>query len=352
MNRLFACPVFVGVLLAGCGQTPVAPAVPPAVGVVAAQAGAEATLVSYVGTVSGDVEVELTFKLGGRLELIGAAPGQEWREGDPVAEGAVVARLDPSQLTEAVRAAEARAKADAAAFERGAKLVEQSLVSRQDFDVLTANRDASAAQLAKERANLDDAVLRAPFAATVLRRSARAGETVAAGAPVLRVADLRRVTVELGVPEQIVGTLKVGTTLSVSVSALRGERLSGLVHEVGASALTGTRLFRLLLKVDNASGRLRPGMSATVSIPGNAPPPGAVTVPLAALRADADGRRFIVFVVGADRIARQRLVEVVDVTGSAAVVSRGLSVGETVVSVGAGLCADGLLVDPRSNAGR
>ncbi len=330
-----------GLLLPACGATPAPTPVPPLVGTLpAAPAHALVPVVSYVGTLAGDVELDLAFKLPGRIAAIGPAVGRDWREGDEVAAGTVLASLDPAQLVETVRAAEARAGNDASLHERGLKLMDDRLISQQELDKLATARDASAADLRRAQAALADAVISAPFAGTILRRGARTGETVAVGEMVLRLADLARMSVELGVPEHVVGRLKPDLELALSLPAFPGQAFRGQVSEVGASAASGSRLFQVRVAVANPDRRLRPGMSATVAIPGDLPPPGAVTVPLSALLAGPDGRTFRVMVVeGA--VARTKPVEVIDVIGSAAVISRGLVEGEAVVVAGAGLCADG-----------
>jgi membrane fusion protein (multidrug efflux system) len=335
------------ILLAACTATaPPAPA-PPVVGTVEVQTAARlAPAVSYVGTLAGDVEVDLAFKLAGRIDLLGPEPGRDWREGDVVAAGAVLARLDPTALLEAKRAVAARAGNDAALYERGAKLIAEQRISQQDFDQLAATRDASAAELRRAEAALADAVLTAPISGTILRRGARAGETAAVGQAVLRLADLTRMSVELGVPEQVVTRLSPGQELAMTVAAFAGAAITGTVSEVGASASATTRLFRVRIAVANPDGRLKPGMSATVAIPGAAPPPQAVSVPLSALVADAGGRSFHVYTVR-DGTARALPVHVVDVFASDAVLAGGVAAGERVVAIGAGLCSDGLRVEAR-----
>jgi membrane fusion protein (multidrug efflux system) len=305
--------------------------------------------VSYVGTLSGDVEVDLSFKLPGRVERIGPEAGRDWMEGDAVEAGQELARLDTAELRESVSAVEARAVNDAALYERGSKLVGDQMISRQEFDRLTAARDASAAELRKVQAALADATLTASFAGTVLRRNTRSGETVAAGAPVLRLADLSRMSVELGVPGLVVTRLKPGQEVSLTVSARPGTTFTGTISEVGASAANATRLFRVRIAIPNPQGLLRPGMGATVAISGDAPQPGSALVPLSALLADAKGRSFRVFVVGADGIARSRAVTVADVIGTSALLSSGVQPAERVVALGAGLCADGLRVTARDH---
>jgi multidrug efflux pump subunit AcrA (membrane-fusion protein) len=144
MNRL----VLLAVLLAaGCSQAPPGPPAPPVVGTVqAAPAASMLSAITYVGTLTGEIEVDLAFKLPGRVERIGPG-GRDWREGDAIAAGQVAAALDPVELRETMRATEARAANDAALYERGSRLMADKLISQQDLDRLTASRDASAADL-------------------------------------------------------------------------------------------------------------------------------------------------------------------------------------------------------------
>lgn len=346
--RILAIPLCA--LLAACASQPPPIAAPPAVGVVTpVPADAIAPTISYVGTLAGEIEVDLAFKLGGRIELIGPGTDRDWRDGDEVAADRVLARLDTAEISETVRACQARATNDAALYERGSRLMDERLISQKELDALTAARDASAADLRKAQAALAEATISAPTAATILRRNVRRGETIAAGAPVLRIADLGRMTVELGVPERIVTRLRPGTPLALTCSAWPGIPIRGTVSEVAASATAATRLFRVRIAVANPDRRLRPGMSATVAIPGDPVPPGAMTVPLSALLAAPDGRAFRVFIVGDDGLARAREVVVADVLGSAAVVTAGLAAGDRVVAAGAGLCAEGMRVEARAH---
>lgn len=334
-------------ILAACGAKPTASPAQPLVGVVMARpAEGLVAAVHHVGTLAGDAEVDLAFKTPGRVRSIGPETGRDWREGDTVEAGAVLARLDPTELTESMRAAEARATNDAALYARSVALMESQAISQQELDRLASTRDASAADLRRIQAALADAIIRAPMAGTVLRRGARSDETVAAGQMVLRIANLARMSLEVGVPEQLVGRLRTSQTLPIRVPAFPGQVFAGAVSEVGAAAAVGSRLFRVRIGVANPAGQLRPGMSAVVAIPGEAPPPGSITVPLSSLLAEADGRRFSVL-VAQDGIARMRGVTVIDVIANQVVVGSGLVAGETVIATGAGLCADGQAITTR-----
>lgn len=144
--RTAVVPALAIALLAGCGSPPAHAPSPPVVGTaLVGEAAGLAPAITHVGTLAGEVEIDLSFKLAGRVLDIGPDPGRDWREGDAIAEGQTAARLDTAELLETVRAAEARAQNDVSLHERGAKLMADRLISQQDLDKLTAARDASSA---------------------------------------------------------------------------------------------------------------------------------------------------------------------------------------------------------------
>lgn len=306
----------------------------------------------YIGLARGEVETELSFKVGGVLELIGQeGQAQDWQEGTPVEAGQVLARLKQEDFRSQVKSAEARSELDRLSLERNRKLSEQGAISPQELDVIAANRQASEASLAQARQALADSVIRAPYAGRILARLANAGETIPPGRPVLRVADLRQMSVELGVPDKLIGHVRVDGKVHLEFPAVAGKVFQGCVSEVGVMAKEGARLFRVLVKVENPEGLLKSGMTATVALEaGDPPPPGAVLVPMSALIAPgraANSNQLAVFVVDPTGRARERLVETGDFVRSSVLITSGVKTGDKVVVAGASALHDGALVNPR-----
>lgn len=304
---------------------------------------------SYLATVRADGELDLSFKVAGKVEQIGPNPEQEWREGEWVRQGAVLARLHPGDFTNAVNSAQARAELDRSLVRRNRQLRSQGAVSPQEMEMFEANLRASEAALQQAFQQRADSELLAPASGSILQRLVQAGETVAAGRPVLRFGDLSRVSVELGVPDHAVTRFRLGATVPVRISALEGlTPFSGLVTEVGVAAREGARLFRVVIKVPNPDGKIRPGMVAQVPL--QALPEGHsndVKVPLSALvgvTGEGGRMRLAVFVLDQDRRARLRPIETGDVLESAVVVRGGLTTHDQVVVRGAGGLYDGAWV--------
>ncbi len=280
---------------------------------------------SYLALVRAEKETDLSFKVGGIVETIGPAPGTDWDEGTPVKAGELLAELKQADFTNALRSARARAELMGKQLERFRKLRTADAISQQELDVTEADWRTARAQLDQAEQNLRDSRLVAAKDGAVLARYVNAGVTVGAGQRVLRFADTSLMSVELGLPDRLVGRLTPGKEVDVEVSGLEGlPPFRGRVSEVGVAASAEGRLFRVVIKVPNPEGLLRSGMTARIRI-GNAPAvkAGTVRVPLSALvTLPAGGRQGTdapaqlgVFVVQ-DGKAVQRAVKTGDILSS------------------------------------
>ena len=234
-----------------------------------------------------------------------------------VKKGQVVARLDPSnleaqlsrdraQLTSANAALE-RAKValenKRLAYDRAKRLQAQDLIPQADFD--TAQADFSSAQadvktaqasiaqaeasLRISQVNLDHATIVSPVDGTVISRNVDVGQTVAASlqAPTLFTIaqDLRRMEVHMNVAEADIGKLAVGQGTTFTVDAYPQERFHGVISEIRNSPTTIQNVvtYEAVIGVDNSELKLKPGMTANVSVI-VARKEDALLVPNAALR--------------------------------------------------------------------
>lgn len=334
-------------LASGCGpRTPIDPTPIPVkvekirlVSSVDGQRGA-----AYLATVKGRDQVTLSFKVGGIVEKVGPEGGvEDWQEGASITNNQLLARLHPNDFLTASNSAAAQAQLDRTQYERAERLLKSGAASQQEFDRAQAAMRASSAELEQRRQMLEDSRIRAPFDGTILKREVNAGETVAPGKPVLTLAKLDEVEVEVGVPDRLISRLTVGTNeVGLLVPALGDKEFRGRITEVGVAAREGTRLFRVVIQVDNPSRLLRPGMAASVFLDDAVTRSSGVLVRLSALVAKGD-RDLAVFVVK-DGIATERRVGTSDLLQSWIVVTNGLAPGESVVVAGASLLHDGARV--------
>jgi len=192
---------------------------------------------SYLAIVKFDHETDLNFKVGGIVVSIGPVAGTDWDEGTPVKAGTLLAELKQSDFKNALDSARARAELAEKTFDRFRKLRATDAISQQELDVAEADSRTAQAQLDQAEQNLRDSLLVADKNGVVLARYVNSLVTVAPGQRVLRFADTSLMSVELGLPDRLVGKLIPGKEIDVEVSALEGmPPFRGRVSEVGVAA--------------------------------------------------------------------------------------------------------------------
>jgi membrane fusion protein (multidrug efflux system) len=251
-------------------------------------------------------------------------------EGDRVAAGQVLARMDPTAERVRHRERLAIAERGQARADRASALAARGLVS---VDAL--ERDAASAadaRLAVELAATDVAErdLRAPFAGVVARRHVKPGARLSPGAAVFTIVDPTDLQVEIAVPERDLPRLAPGMPARLVAAAAPGCAVDARVASLspGIDPRTGTGAARIEFR--DVGGRCRPGLTVRVGIE-YANLADAVLVPRAALVDGADGPA--VFVV-ADGHVERRPIGIGLEDGERVAVARGLEGGERVVTLG------------------
>jgi len=239
----------------------------------------------------------------------------------PVTAGETIAKLDPllfqaavdqstaNYLTaqSALKSAQAQEANAERQYERAKSLLERSLIAQSDFDTAKATYDAAVAQvggatsgvalalasLNQAKVNLGYTTIVSPIDGTVVSRSVDVGQTVASAfqAPVLFVIarDLRKMQVDTSISEADVGKLRPGMTGTFTVDAYPDEPFSGTVRQVRNAATTVQNVvtYDAVIDVDNPALKLKPGMTANVSLV-YARKESALRVPNAAVRFQPD----------------------------------------------------------------
>jgi len=309
---------------------------------------------SFPGVLTAAETIQLSFPVAGRLI---EAP---LRDGDPIEQGQVVARLDTTEIEREIEAAEARLAAATARlavvdeeFRRQQTLFEKGLVARAAFDrvsaeVATARSELRVAEteLANAEYRRERADLVAPRDGVVTQLVANRFEEVAVGQPVYRVAVTEALQAEVLVPEQMLGALAAGVAAEVRLPAFPGETVGATVTEIAAEAEEGAA-FRVKARLDAPPGGAKTGFSAAVTfrLPGRG---NRIAVPLSALRYDRTsssptaGTRAELFVYDDDTSTLTlREVAIDGVAGNEVLVADGLAPGERIVTAGVALLREG-----------
>lgn len=303
----------------------------------------------YSANIKPDVQVDLAFKASGYVEEIFQVTGVDGRrrnvqEGDFIKKGTVLARVRANEYRDRVAEAQAgltKAKSD---FDRTAKLFENQSVSKADYDAAYAGYTSAQARYDQAAQTLRDCALQAPMDGYVLRRNIEVGTLAGLGMPGFVLADTRAVKAVFGVPDMIVGQMKMGDYQIVTTEAIPGVEFRGRITRIAPSADPNSRVFEVECTIPNPDNRLKAGMIAALKIAAQASSPSAMLLPLNAIvRPRNDPKGYAVFVVeelNGKSTARERKINLGDVVGNSIAVSAGLQGGEKVIVRGATLVVD------------
>jgi multidrug efflux system membrane fusion protein len=211
------------------------------------------------GRTRADALVAVAAETTGRVEERLVERGAAVKRGD------ILCRLD-----EGVRAAElAQAKAEMAKaeleFRAATQLQGRGFESETRVATTRAALDAASAGVAAAEQELDRTIVRAPIDGLVQEPLAETGAMLAMGEVCATIVDADPMYVTGQVAEREVGGVAVGETASVRL--ITGDTAEGVVTYVANTADPQTRTFTVEVRVDNADGRLRDGVTATADIP-------------------------------------------------------------------------------------
>jgi RND family efflux transporter MFP subunit len=328
-------------------------------------------------TATGYVIAERRSKVGSNVP--GRIAKLHVKEGSQVKAGDVLVELDAADQRGNVAAAQARTQAAEASINaqraslaeievqlaRQKALASQNAAARsvvEDLDAraatlraqvasAVAEAKASQAQVQLARITLDRMTIAAPLDGTVLDKPLDVGETVDVLTPMLELADLNSLVVEIDVPETRLALVKVGGPAEISLDAFPGNRLTGRVREIGKRVNRSKATVPVKVEFVGDREGVLPEMSARVSFLTEAldakmlAAPSKVVVPAGAVTKRGGGD--VVFVVDGGK-ARMENVSLGPTTSDGIELLSGPRVGSRVVLAPPATLADGQTVKERS----
>jgi macrolide-specific efflux system membrane fusion protein len=302
------------------------------------------SLVQATGIIKPKVgaEVKVGARITGKVEELYA------NIGDKVKKGQVLVRLEQDDLKSRVDQAEAANLEAAASFdkarsdlERDKPLAKEGYVTQQSIDALQNVYDVAKARVARAKADMDYAraqlsyaTIKAPINGTIASVTTQQGETVAAGlnAPTfITIIDLNKLEVNAYVDETDVGKIGMGQEAIFTVDTFPDRDFKGRVTAIYPRAVLQENVvnYITLISIENSGGKLKPDMTANVTITLKKKT-GVLAVPGAAVK--REGGRKYVSLQGKDGKITRREVKTGWKEGPYIEITSGLKEGEVVLT--------------------
>ena len=239
--------------------------------------------VSATGTIEPAEVVQVKSKASGLIIKMPVQMGTEVKPGD------LIAQIDPrdaqsryDQAVAALNAARSSVSVTRAQRTRADALYNQRALTAPEHETAVLAFSNAQSQLATAKTNLEvaqiqlaDVTIRATQAGTIIDKQVSQGQVIASatsnvsgGTTLVTVANLQNIVDSALVTEADIGKLHVGEVTSVTVDAYPNKVFHGVVDKISPQAVTvqSVTMFPVIIRLDNSSNLLKPGMNSDVSI--------------------------------------------------------------------------------------
>lgn len=213
-----------------------------------------------VGSLRSDESVTVRPEAAGRISEIG------FKEGQRIAKGDMLLRLDPAVNDAEVLQARANLTLAKTKFDRAVDLAKSNFISGQARDEAENNLKVAQAALALSEAKRAKMEIRAPFSGIVGLRSVSVGDYVKEGADIVNLESIDPLKVDFRVPEVFLKQVRTGQPLEITLDALPGRSYAGRILAINPLVDAAGRSIVIRAQVANPDTTLRPGMFARVRL--------------------------------------------------------------------------------------
>ncbi len=294
------------------------------------------------GSLEAWKDLTLSAEVAGPIERIGA------EEGATVTAGQTLVQIDTLTLQANRESARSVFDLRQKNERRLKQLIDEQLVSTQDYENAVSALDIAAATLRLADIMLAKGTLKTPINGLLEERYIEAGEYVGVGDPLVRVVQIDRLKVIVDVPEKDIQYLHKGAGVTIDSSELSGwgsDSLHGKIANIGYVAAPLTRTYRVQLEIENRNRKLRPGMIVRTRFVRRRLEQ-VLLIPLYAV-VERDEQKYV-FVRHSENVHQQKVVLGATLNGEV-VVHEGLSAGDEIVIKGQQLLIDGALISTGKN---
>ena len=291
--------------------------------------------INLPGIIEPWTDLELLAKISGEVIQVRVA------EGDRVAQGEIIARIDPADYQIALDGAEASYRLASANLKRLEKLYKKGLIPKAELENIETQVQTTQAEMKNAALRLSRCNITAPMSGVIRRLDAKKGLLLNVADPIARILKIDTVKAVIGIPESDVSTVRNIDTVKLKVQALNHRIIEGRKHVLTASPDNAARLYNLELAIANPDGMLLPGMFVRAEIVKEVAE-ASIGVPLYTV-ITRNGQQYV-YVEG-DGVARRRPVKLGILENWRVQITKGLEPGDRVIVEGHRNVEDGQRVN-------
>jgi membrane fusion protein (multidrug efflux system) len=287
--------------------------------------------ISAVGKLSAIQSVTLRPEVSGRIAKI------YFKEGEKVKEGEPLYKIDDATYAAKVKEAEAHVAVTTGQYDRSVKLLEKSFGTIASRDKALAEKQVAEANLEAAKVELDNTVIKAPFAGVMGFSQVSVGAAVSPSVELVNIVDLDPINVDFSVPESYLPFVHEGDVVDVTVEDIDILPLEATIKAISPEISHETLKVVLRAQMPNTNLAYRPGFFARVLITAGTID-NAVLVPTTAIEREGD-EEYVLLVI--DNVAVRTTISTGMQVGNDIEVTHGVKAGDVVITAGGFRASDG-----------
>jgi membrane fusion protein (multidrug efflux system) len=213
-----------------------------------------------VGTLRAVRGVDVTSEVAGLVRSI------EFKSGDEVKAGQVLAQLNADSDIAQLHSLEAAADLAATVYERDKQQLAAEVISKAQVDTDAGDLKSKRAQVAQQAALVEKKTIRAPFAGKLGISTVNPGQYLNPGDKLVTLQTIDPIFIDFSLPQQQLPQVAIGQKVTLTTDAYKGVSFDGKVNAINPKVDTNTRNVMIEATIPNAKRLLLPGMFATVRL--------------------------------------------------------------------------------------
>jgi membrane fusion protein, multidrug efflux system len=215
---------------------------------------------NVVGTLRAVRGVDVTSEVAGLVRSV------DFRSGDEVRAGAVLAQLNADSDIAQLHALEAAAELAQTVYDRDKAQLDAQAISKAQVDADAADLKNKRALVAQQQALIDKKTIRAPFGGRLGITTVNPGQYLNPGDKLVTLQAIDPIYIDFYVPQQQLPLVALGQKVMLEADAYKGQPFEGKVNAINPKVDSATRNVQMEAIVPNPKKLLLPGMFASVSV--------------------------------------------------------------------------------------
>lgn len=296
------------------------------------------------GTAEAVQKAYISPEMGGQIQRIHVEEGQRVSKGD------VLISLNANAIQSQIAELKTALELATTIYNKQKELWDQKIGTEIQFIEAKTNKQSNEQRLNTANAQYAMSLIKAPFDGIVDDIIGKVGEMSSPGMEVVRMVNLASIEATTEIAESYLSKIHRGEKVTVYFPSIGNKKIETKIDRIGNIINPANRTFKVVVKLDNASGEIKPNMVAVIEIK-DYDNPKAIVVPSDILKTDVNGKTFVYTAQDKDG---KLTAEKVYVTAGISYIDKteivsGLSAGQKIITDGFSTVSAGMQIEAVQN---